>query len=92
MSIPLDRLYHYIESIAQEIRGDRVIIYRFYPHGSKNVKNLEQLYPYKFVEDMISPHIYCNDQEPLNFQLYQDVQGRPGATHSLSEIIFQNSE
>ena len=91
MSIPLDRLYHYIESIAQEIRGDRVIIYRFYPHGSKNVKNLNHLYTYKFVEDMISPHIYCNDQEPLNFQLYQDVQGRPGTPHSLSEIIFQNS-
>ena len=91
MSIPLDRLYHYIESIAQEIRGDRVIIYRFYPHGSKNVKNLNHLCTYKFVEDMISPHIYCNDQEPLNFQLYQDVQGRPGTPHSLSEIIFQNS-
>jgi hypothetical protein len=33
MSIPLDRLYHYIENIAKEIRGDDVLIYRFYPHG-----------------------------------------------------------
>ena len=40
MSIPLDRLYHYIESIAKEIRGDDVLIYRFFPHGSKNINDL----------------------------------------------------
>ena len=40
MSIPLDQLYHYIENVAQEIYSDRIIIYRFYPHGSKNINNL----------------------------------------------------
>ena len=41
MNVPLDRLYHYINNIAQEIYGDRVIIYRFFPHGSKNINNLQ---------------------------------------------------
>jgi hypothetical protein len=43
MSIPLDRLYHYIENVAQEIYNDRIIIYRFYPHGSKNINDLNNL-------------------------------------------------
>jgi hypothetical protein len=34
MSIPLDRLYHCIEDVANNIFGN-VVIYRFYPHGLK---------------------------------------------------------
>jgi hypothetical protein len=44
MSIPLDRLYHYILNVAQEIYNDRIIIYRFYPHGSKNINDLNNLH------------------------------------------------
>ena len=43
MNIPLDRLYHYIRDIAKEIYGDRIIIYRFWPHGSKNINDLNNL-------------------------------------------------
>ena len=43
MSIPLDRLYQFVESVAQNILQDRVLIYRFYPHGSKNVENMSGL-------------------------------------------------
>lgn len=71
MSIPLDRLYHYIESVAEEIRGDRVIIYRFLPHGSKNVDHLDYIKPYKWSEFTVSPHLYCNDQEPLDYEYYE---------------------
>lgn len=76
MSIPLDRLYHYIESIAKEVRGDDVIIYRFYPHGSKKIEHLQPLYSDKFnwYQYHINPQIYCNDQEPLNFQAYQNIK------------------
>lgn len=38
MSVPLDRLYHYIENTAGEIYNDDVVIYRFYTHGFKNFK------------------------------------------------------
>lgn len=71
MSVPLDRLYHYIESVAEEIRGDRVIIYRFLPHGSKNVDHLDYLKPYNWSEFTVSPHLYCNDQEPLDYEYYE---------------------
>ena len=71
MSIPLDRLYHYIESIAQDIRGDNVVIYRFFPHGSKNVDDLDYMKPYTWFESASCPSMYCNDQEPLNFDYYE---------------------
>jgi hypothetical protein len=72
MTIPLDRLYHYIESVAQDIRGDAVIIYRFFPHGSKKITDLQRLRNnYNQLSYMLDPHIYCNDQEPLDYDYYQ---------------------
>jgi hypothetical protein len=70
MSIPLDRLYHYIESVAHEIRGASVLIYRFYPHGSKNINDLHCTREYTMDEYMYCPHVICYDQEPLNYNLY----------------------
>ena len=71
MSIPLDRLYHYIENIAEEIYGNPIIIYRFYPHGSKKLEDLVPLKWHDWKELAIFPNIYCNDQEPLNYNYYQ---------------------
>jgi hypothetical protein len=51
MSIPLDNLYHYIQSVAEQIRSDRVIIYRFYPHGSKNINDLTNLKDFNCEDD-----------------------------------------
>lgn len=68
MSIPLDRLYHYIESIAE----DYVVIYRFFPHGSKKAEDLGQLQTYTWTELVSRYEIYCNDQEPLNYDFYPD--------------------
>lgn len=71
MSIPLDNLYHYIEQICQQIWQGRVIIYRFYPHGSKDFAHLETLYvSYSLSDTILSPAVICNDQEPLNYELY----------------------
>ena len=71
MSIPLDRLYHFINNIASETYGDCVIIYRFWPHGSKNINNLNNLYESdKWFEKTIYPLIWCNDQEPLDYEFY----------------------
>ena len=75
MSIPLDRLYHYIESVAQDVYGDTVI-YRFYPHGSKNINDLKELYHYPWVFSRIQPEIICHDQEPLDFNFYQSVKAK----------------
>jgi hypothetical protein len=72
MTVPLDRLYHFIEQTAEKIYGDRVIIYRFWPHGTKNIENLEYLYPPDtWVREVTSPAVYCHDQEPLMFDYYK---------------------
>jgi hypothetical protein len=75
MSIPLDRLYQYIERTANNLHGN-VIIYRFFPHGQKNLNNLGNLYSIDWISQNIYPHIICHDQEPLNFELYCN-QTRP---------------
>jgi hypothetical protein len=72
MNIPLNRLYHYIENLAQEVFNQRVLIYRFLPHGSKNINDLNLLRPLKsWQENIISPGIWCNDQEPLDYEFYK---------------------
>jgi hypothetical protein len=87
MSIPLDRLYHYIENIAKEIRGDDVLIYRFYPHGSKKIEDLTRLNPIKsWVDDMSNPTIYSYDQEPLDYDRYQTYIDTPIEKHFLETI------
>ena len=84
MSIPLDRLYHIIEDIAQRIIKDRVIIYHFYPHGSKNVENMQSLNKEKWQDAQLSPNLYCVDQEPLDYDYYKD--GHYGK-HTLQSLL-----
>ena len=71
MSVPLDRLYHYLNSLVQE----DILIYRFYPHGSKKLEDLLPLEEYvkslSWVDHATSPDIFFHDQEPLNFDYYQ---------------------
>lgn len=70
MSIPLDRVYTYIDRLITDIRDD-VIIYRFNPHGSKNLKDLMPYKSYTPYTNMVfGPKFYCHDQEPLNWNLY----------------------
>jgi len=78
MSIPLDRLYHYIEDIAKEIRGDDVLIYRFFPHGSKNINDLYCTKDYTIEDNIYCPQVICYDQEPLNYNLYKNVPVKLG--------------
>jgi hypothetical protein len=73
MSIPLDCLYHYIENIAKEVCGDDVLIYRFWPHGSKNINDLQFIKDYSNNESSYRIELMCHDQEPLNYNLYKDV-------------------
>jgi len=96
MSIPLDNLYHYIQSVAEKIYSDRVIIYRFYPHGSKNINDLTNLIDLKYEDDSkewfhkaISPMLWCNDQEPLDYEFYsRHLRVRP--ENPLTSILKSN--
>lgn len=71
MSIPLDKLYHYINDEACRIRNGPTQLYRFYPHGSKKIEDLTNLSDYTEESRFMHPEIYCNDQEPLNYDLYE---------------------
>lgn len=71
MTIPLDRLYHYIENVAKDVYGD-VVIYRFTPHGSKKLEDLQCLHDLDWFNLLVTPSIVCNDQEPLDFDYYEN--------------------
>jgi hypothetical protein len=69
MSVPLDRLYNYLESLIQE----DTLIYRFYPHGSKKLEDLKPLTEYaekSWVTRMTLPQVFVHDQEPLDIHQY----------------------
>jgi len=69
VNIPLDNLYDWIAGIAPD-----TVIYRFYPHGSKNIANLTMIdgrgYDLSWIEWMRSVPVIVHDQEPLDFNYY----------------------
>jgi hypothetical protein len=77
MSVPLDRLYNFLQDITSR---DDLIIYRFFPHGSKNIGDLKRLvlpvrvqlanWTSPIQESMHKKYVFMHDQEPLNFDLY----------------------
>ena len=73
MYVPLDRLYHFIENIACETYGHAVVIYRFWPHGSKNIEDLNPLLTFwqTWADGQIYPAVWCHDQEPLNYEFFR---------------------
>jgi predicted XRE-type DNA-binding protein len=88
MSIPLDRLYHYIEQISKEVFNDNVLIYRFWPHGSKNLADCKPLIPYDFLDFMLSRLIICADQEPLDYDYYNSQSLSPDECKKA--LVFYN--
>ena len=70
MSIPLDNLYHWVESLLPA----PAFLYVFHPHGSKNISDchllscpdLENAVRWKF------PGIIMHDQEPLDWNFYNN--------------------
>ena len=68
MHIPLDNLYHWIEGNLPQ----SAMLYLFYPHGNKNISGLTALKNYQSTEFHL-PQIICHDQEPLDYNLYQNL-------------------
>jgi len=69
MSIPLDRLYHFLDSISNH----NLLIYRWNPHGSRNLNDLNTLKRYN--ESDLWPNVpamICHDQEPLDYNYYSE--------------------
>ena len=68
LSVPLDRLYHFLESFSD----NNVVIYYFYPHGTKNWDNLVLLRKYYTSISFVTYKMVCHDQEPLDFKVFKD--------------------
>jgi len=89
MTIPLDNLYDYIFNVATSADKSfkNTEMYYFFPYGSKSFKNLS-IYKSDFddlelnnitksdvkLSMLYKKSIFCNDQEPLDFDLYQNVE------------------
>jgi hypothetical protein len=86
MSIPLDRLYNFLQDVASR---DHVLIYRFYPHGSRKISDLTMINTldsknFGKRKPKSSKFVFCHDQEPLNFDLYTS----PNMLDELLDDIF----
>jgi hypothetical protein len=66
MTIPLDKLYHFLDDIV----NDDLIIYRWHPHGSKLLSDLKRFKNYSIFSIFTNPIVVCHDQEPLNYFHY----------------------
>jgi hypothetical protein len=71
MSVPLDRLYNFLYDIANL---DDILIYQFYPHGSRKLEDLKDLFTIPlglaWFKIMTMPCMIMHDQEPLMYHLY----------------------
>lgn len=65
MSIPIDKMYHFL----QDSSNDNILIYRWFPYGSKKLADLLPLEDYyvtrPWIERMTNLLVVCHDQEPL---------------------------
>jgi hypothetical protein len=74
MSVPLDRLYNFIDSLCNH----NILIYHFRPHGSKNLNDLSMSAPLfkptvdAWYHNMTMPLMICHDQEPLDYDLHSN--------------------
>ena len=70
MSVPLDRLYHYLTDIVNH----DLVIYRWMPHGSKKLEDLTPINKYSEVDFLNYPMLLCHDQELLLYGFYSKNQ------------------
>jgi len=84
MSVPLDRLYHYLADIVNH----DLIIYRWAPHGSRKLEDLNQLTIYFGRQTVTDAPMICHDQEPLIWNYYTREQIK---TQTKNNYLNQNS-
>jgi hypothetical protein len=70
MSVPLDRLYHYLGDCVNH----DLVIYRWAPHGSRKLEDLNQLTNYPEYQWYNNPIAIFHDQETLDYNFYTQEQ------------------
>ena len=90
MTIPFSNLYHWVEGLYPSTG----ITYTFSPAGNRELQNLKYFRVYDEVDQELYPEIVCHDQEPLNFDLYNNLdvelaQQLPGLDDQPMDVIQQ---
>jgi len=72
MFVPLDNLY---EFISHKISNDSILIYQFYPTGSRKIKDIQRINKqdpdwHSLTKAM---SLFMHDQEPLDFHYYSNL-------------------
>ena len=92
MSVPLDRLYNYLDSLCNH----DLLIYRFSPHGSKNMSDLTGLanyYSFGWQWCLLTPGVIVYDQEPLYFNAstVNTLVVAAGIVHKIPDSIHKQT-
>lgn len=69
MIVPFDQIYNFLQ---QQIKED-VVIYQFYPPGSRKLSSLRGVRSIPsddYCRNLSAKYIFLHDQEPLDFDLY----------------------
>ena len=67
MSVPLDRLYDFLQTVCNH----DVLIYRYYPHGSRKIDDCTPLTTIHKSLDANELCVVCHDQEPLDYREFE---------------------
>jgi len=84
MSVPLDRLYNFLHDVCNR---DDILIYRFFPHGSKKIEDLTVLNDFSLNKARTEKYMLCNDQEPLQWDTYSKG---PNCTINLRSVLEEH--
>lgn len=74
MSVPLDRLYNFLHDHCDQ----DVLIYRWFPHGSRKVEDCKPLFYYTRFQEIHKLPMICHDQEPLKFSDWPPIASKIG--------------
>jgi len=80
MSVPLDRLYNFLQDICNQ----DILIYRFLPHGSRKIDDCTPLQSC----NRQTVKMFCHDQETLNYKDYVMLSMKHVNSSELSYSIF----
>jgi hypothetical protein len=88
MSVPLDRLYNFLHDVCNH---HDLIIYRFFPHGSKKITDLQAI---KTVWPVVLKNptpfqMICYDQEPLDYDAYSTKSTAKEYIANNQNVIFK---
>jgi hypothetical protein len=88
MTVPLDRLYNFLDNVVDQ----DILIYRWYPHGSRLLEDLTLLKKYTVRQQVLTPVMVCHDQEPLNYFEFDEAEILRCLVEHKQKVFVDHSE